>query len=243
MFRGFSQILKGLFSNKALLPSILIVGLILFFYLDLDYFFSWSYIRANYSELSLISTNNIFYSSFIFFVVYFFATTFSLPVLSILSLLGGALFGWSAVLLVVLSGVLGCWVVFFSAKGFLFEYLSKKSSPFIESIITNFNKGPFIWLLSLKLFPFLPISLGNIVPGVLGMKSSTFLLATFLGFIPGSLIYVSFGNEIRSLIVNEEIISLSIFDNQGIFIPLICLLLISITSFVIKLRKINKEKN
>jgi uncharacterized membrane protein YdjX (TVP38/TMEM64 family) len=242
MSKGISFVMKDLYSTKFMLPIVLILGFVFFFYLDLDYFFTWNNIRINYSELSLISAENFLYSSFIFFIVFFLATAFSLPVLSVLSLLGGALFGWLAVLLCLLSGVLGCWVVFFATRGFLFEYLSKKSNPFIESITTNFNKGPFIWLLSLKLFPLLPITFGNIVPGVLGMKSSTFLLATFLGFIPGNLIYVSFGKGISRLIIDEEIISLSVVDNPDIYIPLICLLLISVTSFVIKLNKIKKEK-
>jgi uncharacterized membrane protein YdjX (TVP38/TMEM64 family) len=235
--------MKNIFTTKSILPIILFLGFFFFFFLDLDSLISWENIRENYSKLNLKSSENIIYSIIIFFLVYFLAAAFSLPVLSILSLLGGALYGWMATLLIISSGTLGCWIVFIAAKSFLYEYLLKKTNSYISSIITNFNKGPFTWLLTLKLFPFLPISFGNIVPGVLGMRSSIFLLATFLAFIPGTLIYVGFGRGIAKLVISDQSISLSIFDNSNLYIPLIGLFLISITSFVVKFLRIKKKSN
>ena len=235
--------MKNIFTTKSILPIILFLGFFFFFFLDLDSLISWENIRENYSKLNLKSSENIIYSIIIFFLVYFLAAAFSLPVLSILSLLGGALYGWMATLLIISSGTLGCWIVFIAAKSFLHEYLLKKTNSYISSIITNFNKGPFTWLLTLKLFPFLPISFGNIVPGVLGMRSSIFLLATFLAFIPGTLVYVGFGRGIAKLVISDQSISLSIFDNSNLYIPLIGLFLISITSFVVKFLRIKKKSN
>ncbi|MBT5405939.1 MAG: VTT domain-containing protein [Gammaproteobacteria bacterium] len=232
--------MKNIFTAKSILPIILFLGFFFFFFLDLDSLISWDNIRENYSKLNHKSSEDIIYSIIIFFLVYLLATAFSLPVLSVLSLLSGALYGWMATLLVITSGTLGCWIVFIAAKGFLYEYLSQKTNSYISSIITNFNKGPFTWLLALKLFPFLPVSFSNIVPGVLGMRSSIFLLATFLAFIPGTLIYVGFGRGIAKLISSHQTISLSMFDNPDLYIPLIGLLLISMTSFVVKFLRIKK---
>jgi len=235
--------MKNIFTTKSILPIILFLGFFFFFFRDLDSLISCDNIRENYSKLNHKSSENIIYSIIIFFLVYFLAAAFSLPVLSILSLLGGALYGWMATLLIISSGTLGCWIVFIAAKSFLYEYLLKKTNFYISSIITNFNKGPFTWLLTLKLFPFLPISFGNIVPGVLGMRSSIFLLATFLAFIPGTLVYVGFGRGIAKLVISDQSISLSIFDNSNLYIPLIGLFLISITSFVVKFLRIKKKSN
>ena len=235
--------MKNIFTTKSILPIILFLGFFFFFFLDLDSLISWENVRENYSKLNHKSSENIIYSIVIFFLVYLLATAFSLPVLSILSLLGGLLYGWMATLFIITSGTLGCWIVFIAAKSFLYEYLLKKTNSYISSIITNFNKGPFTWLLTLKLFPFLPISFGNIVPGVLGMRSSIFLLATFLAFIPGTLVYVGFGRGIAKLVISDQTISLSIFDNSNLYIPLIGLFLISMTSFVVKFLRIKKESN
>ena len=111
--------MKNIFTTKSILPIILFLGFFFFFFLDLDSLISWENIRENYSKLNLKSSENIIYSIIIFFLVYFLAAAFSLPVLSILSLLGGALYGWMATLLIISSGTLGCWIVFIAAKGFL----------------------------------------------------------------------------------------------------------------------------
>jgi uncharacterized membrane protein YdjX (TVP38/TMEM64 family) len=242
MSKDINQFIKDLFGTKFILPLVLILGFIFFFYLDLDSFFSWKNISANYSEIKLISQENILYSAFIFFLIHFLAIVLSLPIVGILLILGGALFGWLAVFL-LFSSTLGCWVVFFAARGFLFEYLSKKANPYMSSITTNFNKSPFIWLFYLKLFPLLPIWVGNIVPGVLGMKSSTFLLATFLGFFPGTIIYVSFAIGLDKILINGGLPNYSITDNLEIYIPLLMLAVISITSIVIKSLQIKRGNN
>ena len=235
--------IKILFKTNTILPTILFLGLVTFFYLDLGSFFNWNYIRLNYSVISQISVDNFFYSAIAFFFVYLFATAFSFPVLTVLSILGGALFGWTAVPLILISGTLGCWVVFKASKGFLYDYFSQRTNPYILSITSSFNKGPFTWLLTLKLFPFLPVSFGNIIPGIFGMKSSIFLLAAFLGFSPGSLIYVAFGIGIAQLIESDKTLSLSMLDNPNIYIPLAGLFLISTTSFVVKFLKMKKENS
>ena len=134
MSKDINQFIKDLFSTKFILPLVLILGFIFFFYLDLDSFLSWKNISANYSEIKLISQENILYSAFIFFLIHFLAIVLSVPIVGILLILGGALFGWLAVFL-LLSSTLGCWVVFFAARGFLFEYLSKpKISKEIELV-------------------------------------------------------------------------------------------------------------
>ena len=240
MFKGVIELIRKGFKIRLILPFTLFLGLVCFFYFDFDLFFSWSNIRSDYAGLSLQSSENFIFSAIIFFFLYLTAAAFSLPIMTILGLLGGALFGWLAFLLCIFAGTLGCWVVFLATKGFLFNYLSKKSNPYISSITTNFNKGPFTWLFTLKLFPFLPISVSNIIAGVLGMNSSIFLLATFLAFMPGTLIWVAFGKRIDRFISADESISLSMFDNPDIFIPLIGLFLLSVASFIVKFLRIKK---
>jgi len=240
MFKGIIEFIRKGFNIRLILPFTLFLGLVCFFYFDFDLFLSWSNVKGNYSELSLQSSENYIYSAIIFFFIYFTAAAFSLPIITILVLLGGALFGWLAFLLCIFAGTLGCWVVFLATKGFLFNYLSKKTNPYISSITTNFNKGQFTWLFTLKLFPFLPISVSNIIAGVLGMSSSIFLLATFLAFIPGTLIWVAFGKRIDRFITSDESISLSMFDNPDIFIPMMGLFLLSLASFIVKFLRIKK---
>jgi uncharacterized membrane protein YdjX (TVP38/TMEM64 family) len=235
--------MKDFYSLKLIPPSVLILGLFLFFYLDLDSFTTWNNITTHYSEIKFFTEEFFFYSVFIFYLINFFAVAFSLPIALLLLLLGGALFGWVAVFLSLFSTTIGCWVVFLAARGFLNEYLSKKVNPYLSSISSKFNKKPFLWLLSLKLFPLFPIWVGNIVPGILGIRSNTFLLATFIGFTPGTLIYVSFARGLDKILINGGVPNFSIDDNFELYIPLAIILLMSVTLYAIKFSRDKEENN
>lgn len=225
---------------KTLLPVLLLTGLFLFFVLDLGYYFTWASVSSGYDEFKVFQNEYLLLSFILFSFLYFISVAFSLPVVLILTIVGGALFNFYAFFACLFFGTLGCLVVFFASRGFLSEYFKRKVNPYIPSISSNFHKSPFTWLVSLRLLPLLPIWLGNIVPGVLAMKTTSFIMATFIGLVPGTLIYISFGSGIGRLLMEKEIINFSVFDYPDIYVPIIILLVISISSITIKLVRINK---
>ena len=54
----------------------------------------------------------------------------------------------------------------------------------------GFKKNAFSYLLALRLIPAAPFWVVNIVPALLGMRLNHYVLATFIGITPGTLIYV-----------------------------------------------------
>tara|TARA_B100001250_G_C19817322_1_gene799381 strand:+ start:2572 stop:3270 length:699 start_codon:yes stop_codon:yes gene_type:complete len=229
------------FFYRSLLPITLLTGLSLFFVLDLDFYFTWTSISSSYSDFKVFQNEYFLVSLTLFSFLYFLSVSFSLPIVLILTIIGGALFNFYAFFACLFFGTLGCWVVFLASRGFLSEYFKRKVDPYIPSISSNFNKSPFTWLISLRLLPLLPIWLGNIVPGVLAMKTTPFIVATFLGLIPGTLIYISFGSGIGRLLMQSEISNFSVFDYPDIYIPLIALFIISSFSFIIKFVRIKRN--
>ena len=222
---------------KFILPTILIGGLLLFFYLDLDSFFVWDSLINYYLDLNEITNSNYGYMLASFCFLYFLSVAFSLPIVLFLTILSGALFGWLSILACVLAGTMGCWVVYFASKGTFHEYLTSLANPYLSRVTEDFSQSPFTWLLSFRLIPILPLWLGNVIPGILGMNKRDFLVATLVGYTPGTIIYVSFGNGI-DLILKEGIIpNLSVSDNPGIYIPLFCLFIIGLASFIIRYLK------
>ena len=73
------------------------------------------------------------------------------------------------------------------------------------------------------------------------MKTSSFIVATLLGLMPGTLIYISFGSGISRLLTRKEINNFSVLDYPDIYIPLIVLFIISTLTFIVKLLRIKRD--
>ena len=220
--------------RKFILPLILASGFASFYFFNLDAMVEWANVVDHYRELKLYSQNNIYLAQLVFCVLYFLSVVFCLPIVLVFTLIGGAMFGWIAFLLCVPVATLGCCVVFFVAKGVLLDFFTKRANPYLTNISKNFNNSPFSWLLLFRLIPILPIWLGNVIPAIFGMSLRNFILATFIGLMPGTLIYVSFATGLDKILMNGGLPNYSIADNLEIYIPLLMLFMIAFVSLVVK---------
>jgi uncharacterized membrane protein YdjX (TVP38/TMEM64 family) len=222
------------YCRKFILPLILASGFASFYLFNLDSLVEWTNVVDHYRELKLYSQNNIYLAQIVFCVLYFLSVVFSLPIALILTLIGGAMFGWTAYLLIVPVATLGGCVVFFVAQGVLLDFFTKRANPYLTKVSKNFHDSPFSWLLLFRLIPIFPISLGNIIPAIFGMSLRNFTLATFIGLTPGTLIYVSFARGLDKILINGGLPNYSIADNLEIYIPLLMLFMITFVSLVVK---------
>ncbi len=78
----------------------------------------------------------------------------------------------------------------------------------------GFTENAFSYLLTLRLIPIFPFFVVNLVPAFLGISLRTYILATGLGIIPGSFVYVSVGTGLGSLFDRGESLNL-----KGILTP------------------------
>lgn len=106
----------------------------------------------------------------------------------------------------------------------------------------GFQENAFSYLLFLRLVPIFPFWLVNIVPALLGISKQTFVIATFLGIIPGSFIYVLVGNGLGHVLDANKTPNLRIIFDPEVLIPLLALALISLIPVGYKHFK-NKKKS
>ena len=59
---------------------------------------------------------------------------------------------------------------------------------FYDKIGAGFHKNAISYLLALRLIPVVPFWVVNIVPALLGMRLNHYVLTTFIGITPGTLI-------------------------------------------------------
>ncbi len=228
---------------RRLLPLlILIIGLILFFYFHLDRYLSFKYLHDHRAMLLGWTQNNYLAAVSGFMGIYILAVAISVPGAVLLTLAGGFLFGsfWGT-LYVVVSATIGAVIVFFAVHSALNDWLTQKAAHWMVKMRQGFSKNAFYYLLFLRLVPIFPFWVVNIVPGLLNVKPKTYILATFLGIIPGSLIYVMVGNSLGYLFDNGEQPNLGIILSPQFLLPLIGLGLLALLPVLFHLR--HKDKN
>lgn len=135
-----------------------------------------------------------------FAIVYVAVAALALPVAAMLSLLGGFLFGvWLGTALVLVSATAGASIVFLIARSAIGEPLRRKAGPLYAKISANMRENAFGYLLFMRLVPLFPFFLVNLVAALFDMKVRNFVLATFFGMAPATLIYVNFGRQIGNV--------------------------------------------
>lgn len=212
------------------LPLVLILlCLSLFFYFNLQRFLSFDALKQHRRMLQTWTERHYLLAVIGFVSIYTISIAVSIPGATFLTLAGGFLFGivWGSVF-VVFSATLGATIIFLAVRSALSEWVAAKTGTWVEKMRTGFQRGAFEYLLFLRLVPVFPFWVVNIVPGLLGVRASTFIIATFFGIIPGSIVYVSLGNGLGYLFDQDQTPNLGIIFEPHILVPLLLLAALSI---------------
>ena len=187
---------------KRLLPLAVIAGaLVLFFALGLQRYFTLDALNENQEALRGFVADRPFVTVLAFMGLYAAAVAISFPGAGFLSIFAGFLFGlWTGTFAVVVAATVGATIIFLAAKGALAETLRSKAGGAVEKMRRGFEEDELSYMFVLRLIPAFPFFAINIAAGVLGVSTRNYVLATALGIIPGSFVYVSIGNGFRAAI-------------------------------------------
>ena len=87
----------------------------------------------------------------------------------------------------------GAVLLFLAARSTLRPLLARRARPFLERVGPALERDGFSYLLALRLLPVLPFWLLNLAPALVGMRLAPYTAATFLGIIPGTVVFASIG--------------------------------------------------
>ena len=220
----------------------LILSVMWYYDIRLDQQF-WVNIAARYDILTQWIEQLYLMMSIAFIAGYTIAVAFSVPGAVFLTLLGGALFGWMAVIMVVFSASLGALLVFLAARGACASFFQASGSRFINRLKNGFDKSPFFWLLALRLMPVAPFWVVNIIPAMLGMRVFPYLMATVIGIIPGSAVFVYTGIGFGELMTRGQTPDLAILSDQHFIGPILALSLLAVIPAIVKSRRRRNSRN
>ena len=219
-----------------LLPlALIVIGLFLVFYFDLNSYLSFETLKTHRDALLFWTKQNFWLVGICYAGIYILAVALSVPGAVFLTLAGGFLFGpWWGTFFVVFSATIGATILFFIVKLATGDWLLDKTGNWIQKMSDGFKRNAMEYLLVLRLVPLFPFWVVNIVPALLNVRSSVYIASTFLGIIPGSFVYVTVGNGLGAVIDSGKTPNLKVILQPQILLPLLGLALLSLIPVVYK---------
>lgn len=183
-------------------PLAVIVALMgLVFAMGWQRYLSFEVIGANYDALQTFIGEHLVLALLIYMAIYVVVVALSLPGGLVMTVGGGLLFGWMlGATATVVSATLGSTLIFLIAKSSLGEALAAKAGPWLGKLREGFKENAVSYLLFLRLVPIFPFWLVNLAPALLGVPLWTYVAATFVGIIPGTVAFSVAGAGLGSVI-------------------------------------------
>lgn len=135
-----------------------------------------------------------------YFLCYVLVAALSIPGAAVLTLAGGALFGfWQALLLVSFASSVGATLAFLVSRVLLRDWVQARFGAQLAAVNAGFARDGSYYLLALRLVPVFPFFLVNLVMGLLPIRTRTYYWVSQLGMLPATALYVNAGTELGRL--------------------------------------------
>ena len=234
----------GLGLSRFLPLLVLVVALAVAYWLGLHHYLSLQAFLDSRDVLMEWVSANLFLAGAGFIVLYAALVAVSFPAASLVTVASGFLFGWLVGgALTVIGATLGATILFLAARTAFGDVLRKKSGGAIARFAEGFRDDAFAYLLILRLTPVLPFFVVNIAPAFFDVTLGTYVVTTFLGIIPGSMVYAFLGSGLDQALVNagENDVSITDLVTTEMTIALVGLAALAILGVVLKKTVLRKR--
>lgn len=185
---------------RVTLAIVLVGGLVAFFAAGGARWLQLDALKAHREALHAYAQANFAAAFALAFVLYVAMTLFSLPGGSVMSLAMGFVFGrWAGTVLVVTAATVGSTLLFLAARYVFADSARRRLGVLGERINAGFTQNAFEYMLFLRLVPAFPYFLVNLAPALTSIPVRTYVLATFIGIIPGTFVFVNLGESLGAI--------------------------------------------
>lgn len=157
-----------------------------------------------------------------YFLIFIGSTITGLPVTVVLTVAAGFLFGiFYGTLYVIISATSGAALMFVMVRYLIGEWVQMRYARKLHDFNQEIEQHGARYLLALQVLPITPTFLINLFAGISSLSLWTFIWATAVGIMPGTLVYTWAGKQLQTIESLQDVVSLSI-----IFILLMLVLLV-----------------
>jgi len=192
----------------------------------------WEALREHREALLAFRDANYLLAAGAFVLAYVLVVAFSLPGATAATLTGGFLFGlFPGALFNIGAATVGAVAIFLAARQGFGDRLAARmdaSDGRIRRLKHSLRENEFSVLFTIRLIPVVPFFVANLLPALVGMRLRNFAAATFLGIIPGGVVYTWVGVGLGEVFARGETPDLGIIFSPHILGPLLGLAVLAI---------------
>lgn len=222
-----------------LLPLLILLALLAAaFAFRIDRYLTLDTLRDNRAALLALVDSHGIWAAAAYVLVYTGAVALSFPGVVIITLAGGFLFGTVVgTVLTVIGATAGATLLFLIARSAVGDTLRRRAGPFVARMADGFGRNAFSYLLFLRLMPAFPFWVVNLAPALLGMRLLPYVLATFIGIIPATAVFSTFGASLGNLFEAGADVRLKDMLSPTLVAALVVLGLLALLPVVLKRRE------
>lgn len=206
---------------------------------------SFETLRENREALLAFRDSHYGAAVLVFMAAYVVIVAFSLPGATVATLTGGFLFGvFPGAVFNITAATIGATAIFLAARWGFGERLSARmdsSEGRVKRIKAALDENQWSMLFLIRLVPAVPFFVANLLPAFVGVPLMRFVLSTFIGIIPGGVVYTSVGAGLGEVFERGEAPNLGVIFEPQILLPLLGLCALAALPIVIKALRGGKE--
>lgn len=169
----------------------------IFFSFDLQQYLTLDYLKTRQIIYQQLYEQNRFLTLTFYFITIFTLAALSLPGITVLILTGSALFGfWTTLLVVSFADSLGSTAAFLASRYLFGNSIQRKYVDRLTIINQGIERDGAFYLFSLRLMPFFPCFLINLLMGLTTLRSLTFYWVTQISKLPYKAIFANAGTQL-----------------------------------------------
>ncbi|MEK7346880.1 MAG: FAD-dependent oxidoreductase [Pseudomonadota bacterium] len=194
--------------RQILLVLLLVLAIGAFAALDGGRVLNFEQLKASQASFAQWHAQQPLVVAALYFLAYVVVTALSFPGALIITLAGGAIFGfWPGLLIVSFASTLGATLAFLASRFVLRDWVEARFGQRLADIHAGLDKDGAYYLFSLRLMPVVPFFLINLLMGLTRMKTWTYYWVSQLGMLAGTAAYVNAGTQLGQLDSVQGILS------------------------------------
>jgi uncharacterized membrane protein YdjX (TVP38/TMEM64 family) len=184
-------------TSQVLIALVLGLALLAGFALDLGGYLSLAQVKQTQAELQALYVRRPWTVLGLYALVYTLVFALAVPVGAVMSMVGGALFGFGVgVALVALASTTGATLTFLAVRHGLAEPLRRRLGSRLAAVDAGVRRDGGFYLFTLRLTPGLPPGMINLLFGLTPLPTFTFVWVSALGMLAGTLVFVNAGTQL-----------------------------------------------
>ncbi len=216
--------------TKLIVVALIVLAVLSYFTLDLGQYLTLEFAQTRLSSIQDYKNENFAQTAILYFTGYVIATALSIPGAIIITLLGGAIFGllWGTILVSFASSI-GATLAFLVSRVLLRDWVESKFGDYLAPLNRGIEKDGSFYLFSIRMVPLFPFFMVNLLMGLTSIRTTSFYLASQIGMLIGTAVYVNAGSELAQISSLSGLVSAPVILSLvllGVF-PLIAKLILN----------------